>query len=129
NTTESNTHAIKLIKESIAIDSTYAPVWSGLSDLYYSAGLVYVSMPMDEALKQGRAAATKAIDLDSNYVSGYLSLASIETASWNFKAASRLLEKATLLEPNNVEVLSARAGFVLNSGKPKEAIALLLQIK
>lgn len=129
NTTESNTHAIKLIKESIAIDSTYAPVWSGLSDLYYSVGLVYVSMPMDEALKQGRAAATKAIDLDSNYVSGYLSLASIETASWNFKAASRLLEKATLLEPNNVEVLSARAGFVLNSGKPKEAIALLLQIK
>lgn len=38
NSAESNTNAIKLLKQSIAIDSTYAPAWAELSYLYYQAG-------------------------------------------------------------------------------------------
>src|SRR5690625_7042890 len=48
NSAESNTNAIKLLKQSIAIDSTYAPAWADSSYLYYHSGDTLLTMRSEE---------------------------------------------------------------------------------
>ncbi|HLS30481.1 MAG TPA: hypothetical protein VK021_06465 [Flavobacteriaceae bacterium] len=122
------TNAFKLIRESIAIDSNYAPAWTLLSNLYYAAGFNFTTVPIEKAIDQGRIAAKKAITLEPNSAGGYLALAIWEFASWNFKAASQLLDKAILVEPDNTGIISYKAIFALNSGKLDSAIDLTLRL-
>lgn len=128
NSAETNTNAIQLLKESIAIDSTYAPAWADLSYLYYQAGFTLLTMSDEVAMVQGRSAAQKAILLDPESILGYLSLAFLENASWNFEEANKLLEKALLLEPNSPRAISAKADFAVYCGKPDLAIGLSLKL-
>lgn len=128
NSAESNTNAIKLLKQSIAIDSTYAPAWADLSYLYYQAGYTLLTMPDELAMQQGRLAAKKAIALDSESVLGYISLAFLENAAWNFEEANSLLENALVLEPNNPRAISAKADFAVYCGKPELAIDMSLKL-
>ena len=128
NSAETNTNAIRLLKESIAIDSTYAPAWADLSYLYYQAGFTLLTMSDEVAMVQGRSAAQKAILLDPESILGYLSLAFLENASWNFEEANKLLEKALLLEPNSPRAISAKADFAVYCGKPDLAIGLSLKL-
>lgn len=58
---EGNANAFKLIRESMDIDSTYAPAWSLLGILYYNAATLFATIPMEEALTQGKEAANEAI--------------------------------------------------------------------
>lgn len=127
-TAENTINAIQLAKESVAIDSTYAPTWAMLSILYYTASYSFIITPMENARKEGIAAAKKAIALDPNYIRGYTSLALWEHASWNFKAANQMLEKANQLAPNNINLNGSRAKFALNNGKPELAIELTLKL-
>ena len=128
NSAESNTNAINLLKQSIAKDSTYAPAWAELSYLYYQAGYTLLTMPDKLAMEQGRATAQKALALDSESVLGYLSLAFLENAAWNFEEANWLLEKALLLEPNSPRAISAKSDFAVYCGKPELAIDFALQL-
>lgn len=127
-TAENTTNAIQLIKESTAIDSSYAPAWAMLSYLYYAAGYSFVIMPMETARKEGMAAAKKSIALDPENVRGYTGLALWEHASWNFKAANDLLDKASQIAPNNAALNGIKAKFALNNGKPELAIELTLKV-
>ncbi|RXJ52487.1 tetratricopeptide repeat protein [Gelidibacter gilvus] len=129
NSSESYKNAMKLVEESIAIDSTYAPSWAELSSLFYTSGFYLVTMSMDEAMRNGKLAAQKAIDLDPNYVEGYLNLSRFEMASWDSKSASLLIEKAKKLEPNNISVIYAQSDVALSIGKVDSAIALTLKMK
>ena len=128
NSAESNTNAITLLKRSIAIDSAYAPAWADLSYLYYQAGYTLLTMPDELAMQQGRLAAKKAIALDSESVLGYISLAFLENAAWNFEEANSLLENALVLEPNNPRAITAKAEFAVYCGKPELAIDLALKL-
>lgn len=128
NSTESNTNAILLIKESIAIDDSYAPSWAELSYLYYRAGFTLLTIPMEDAMKKARKAAEVAIALDPESIWGYLSLAFLENASWNFDEANRLLDKATLMEPNNPRIIAAKAEFAIYCGKLDLATELTLKL-
>ena len=124
---KSNADAFKMVRESIAVESSYAPAWSLLSRLFYDAAFKFSRMPMHEAIKQGKLAATKAIVLDPDNVGGYIILAQFENASWDFKERDQLLEKAMLLYPNNPRTLLAKSQFASNSGKMDQAIELLLK--
>ncbi len=124
---ESNTNAIKLTRESIVIDSTYAPSWDLLCSLFYQSAFNLAAMPMDEAIKEGKISAKKAIALDPKYVNGYLSLAQLEEASWNFKEGSALMDQAILLEPNSSAVLYMQTYFALMNGKKEVALELMLK--
>lgn len=125
---ESTANAMKLLKEVLAIDSTYAQAWSQLSDLYYYAGFRFATMPIGDALELGKAAAKKSIALDPRCIQGYSTLAKWESMSWNFKAASKLLADASLLDPNNPDLLTTKADLALISGKPKLAIEIGLKM-
>lgn len=127
NSSESDKNALKLIRESIAIDSTYAPSWAMLSDCFWYAAFSNMAMSIPDAILQGKWAANKAIALDPNYANGYLQLAAFENASWNFKIETQLIDKAILLDPNNPEVIKAKSTRALNFGKKNLAIEMVLK--
>jgi TolB-like protein len=127
NSLESDKNALKLIRESIAIDSTYAPSWALLSDCFWYAAFSNMTMSIEEAIKQGKMAANKAIALDPTYAEGYLQLAAFENASWNFKIETELIDKAILLDPNNPEVIKSKSTRALNFGNKNLAIEMVLK--
>ncbi|MEO6346399.1 MAG: hypothetical protein ABIO60_00685 [Aquaticitalea sp.] len=127
NSMESNDNALKLIRASIAIDSSYAPAWALLARCFHDAGLRFLTIKMEDAIVQGKQAANKAIVLDPKYVEGYLELALLENASWDFKAASALIAKAVHLDPNNPRVIESQSRSAMNNGKKKLAIELSLK--
>ena len=122
---ESMTNAILLNKESIAIDSTYAPAWSLLSSIYYQVASKFVIAERDGAIKEGMAAAKKAIELGPDFVEGYLTLALFEHASWSFKARNKLIDKAMLLDPYNPSVIYMQSDFAMQTGNMDVATELL----
>ncbi len=127
NSVESNANAFKLIRESIAIDSSYAPAWNTLSTLYYDAAFQFGTMKIGDAIKKSKNAAKKSIALDPKDVEGYLILAALENASWNFKQGSELIEKAKLLNPNAPMVIQSESSFASTIGKKNLAIELRLK--
>ena len=127
NSSESSKNALKLIKESIAIDSTYAPAWALLSDVIYDATFRHAIISFDQGILEGKQAAKQSVSLDPNYVNGYVNLSAFESFSWNFEVENELLEKAMLLDPHNPEVIKAKSNSALNFGKKDLAIELLLK--
>lgn len=124
---ESNTNAIELIRKSIAIDSTYAPAWAELSFLLFEASSTFLTMPKQQTIPQGKKAAKKAIELDSKNIQGYVGLAVLESASWNFKAANKTINKAIELAPNNPRVLYTASYLATQSGKINLTIEMQLK--
>ncbi|RIA09016.1 TolB-like protein [Flavobacteriaceae bacterium MAR_2010_72] len=124
---ESTKNALKLIKESIAIDSIYAPAWALLSNIIYDAAFRRGIISYNEGLIEGKIAAKKAVSLDPNYAYGYIQLANFESFSWNFEVKNELLEKAMLLDPHNPEVINAKSSSASNFGKKDLAIELQLK--
>lgn len=127
-TSEGLTNAKKFFKESIAIDSSYAPSWAGLSYCFYLDATSYLTIPIHEALVQGELAASKAIALDSEYVGGYINLARIEHSLWNFKKANQLIDKAMRLKPNSPSALLVKSDFAISSGRMDLAIRMQLDL-
>ena len=123
-TAESNKNAEVLIRQSIAIDSTYAPTWSALSSLIFSMTYTYSLIPMEEGLSKGMGAAQRAIALDSTYAVAYSNLASFQRLSWDFESANASTKKALALEPDNAAVIGRAAVGNTYIGKIDEAIAL-----
>ena len=117
----------KLVQESIAIDSLYAPAWSLYAGFIYELSFSYVAMSREDGISQGMHAAKKAIDLDPEFAEGYLYLARFEAASWNFKKEAELINKAMELDPNNIAVIRTNALSALNKGNIKLAIGLQLK--
>src|SRR5690625_8019110 len=128
NSAESNTKATMILKQSSSIDSPYGAGWADLRYLYYQAGYTLLTMPDELAMQQGRLAAKKAIALDSESVLGYISLAFLENAAWNFEEANSLLENALVLEPNNPRAITAKAEFAVYCGKQELAMNLSLKL-
>lgn len=126
---EGTKNACQLIKEAIAIDSSYAPSWSFYGGCFLNNSSYDETITAEEANKKGRQALEKAIELDSTYIKSYLNLSSFEKSSWNFKATSQLIEKASSIEPNSPAVYGAKSFFAASMGNNSLAISSLLLAK
>jgi len=125
---EATKNAETLMRQSIAIDSTYAPAWGYLSGNIYDQIYRYVTLPMtQENITKGMAAAKRAVALDSGYALGYVGLAIFERANWNFTAANAHIEKALTLAPEDANVIGSASINALYFGKPEEALQLQLK--
>ncbi|HZD03402.1 MAG TPA: hypothetical protein VE173_00745, partial [Longimicrobiales bacterium] len=67
--------AIAQFEEAVALDSTFAPAWSGLSDAYLWAGYNEGFITASAAKPRARAAAEKAVALDDRSAEAHTSLA------------------------------------------------------
>jgi len=114
---------IQFFHQAIALEPTYAEAYSGLADSYTTLG--YLSyLPPREAFPQARAAAEKAISLDSSLAEPHASLAYISFYfDWNWTAAEAEFRKAIALNPNYATAHDYYCYFLTAMQRPNEARA------
>ncbi|MBU2675866.1 MAG: tetratricopeptide repeat protein [Gammaproteobacteria bacterium] len=143
--------AIGLYRQALAIDANYAPAWSGLAENFiYLAEKVRLeslrkvlavsrchsdaplendadsSYYVDEAFKEARCAANKALKIDADQAIASVSLGRIAMVrDSNFAVAAKHMERALELEPANAQILRQVAILSANLQRVDEAVALL----
>jgi TolB-like protein/DNA-binding winged helix-turn-helix (wHTH) protein/Flp pilus assembly protein TadD len=93
--------ALAYFNQAIDEDPTYAQAYSGLSDTYALLGdWQYAAMTPKEALPKAKAAAIKALELDSALGEAHNSLAfCLDGFDWNFDSAGKEFLRAIELNP------------------------------
>jgi len=119
---ESNVRkAIGQFEESIRIDSTYAPAWAGIADGWYRLSTVYIS-PRG-AMPKSRAAAMRALDLDSELAEAHAALGAVLSFyDWEWGAGERSLRRAIELNPNSPTGHLYLSYLLQSTGRLDEAI-------
>jgi TolB-like protein/Tfp pilus assembly protein PilF len=118
-------NAIIALKEALAIDPSYAPSWSELSTTYrYQANIALIDR--DEGVELARTAAEKALSLDAELASAWISLSYVKSlGDWDWAGAAEAVRKARELEPRNADVLNGIASIATILGRYDEAINAL----
>ena len=115
--------AIEHFKEAIANDQDFAPAYAGLADTYIVAG-AYGAIPTEEALTRGKAAATKALELDDALASAHYALATAHAwYDWDWPGAEREFRRGLELNPNDALGRNWHGGYLSLLGRHDEAIA------
>lgn len=92
--------AIRFFQQSIDADPTYAPAYAGMADCYAQLGYGSYISPED-AFPRARAAARKALELDSTLAEAHASLGFVMMYyDWNFSGAEGEFKRAVELNPN-----------------------------
>ena len=104
-------------------DPNYATAWAEIGSVWISRQQMWI-VPPKEAFLKAKAALDKALELDdkepeaNRVLAGYLSW-----AEWDWEAADRQWKRVFELNPNYVPALPGYAHFLMNTGRPKEAMA------
>ena len=115
--------AIEHFKKAIANDQDFAPAYAGLADTYIVAG-AYGAIPTEEALTRGKAAATKALELDDALASAHYALATARAwYDWDWPGAEREFRRGLELNPNDALGRNWHGGYLSLLGRHDEAIA------
>ena len=100
--------AIRLFRETVALDPRYAAAWSGICDVYTYLGDAYRAPR--EVAPLARQAAEQAIAVDPSFAGGHSGLALVDLIwDWNFAEARKELERALALDPGAVLTLANHA--------------------
>jgi TolB-like protein/DNA-binding winged helix-turn-helix (wHTH) protein/Tfp pilus assembly protein PilF len=93
--------SIDYFNKAIDQDPTYAPAYSGLADAYALSGdWEYGVLPPKDAYPKAKAAATKALELDSNLGEAHVSLAfALDAYDWDWESAGREFKRGIELNP------------------------------
>jgi len=116
--------ALAYFNEAIDEDPNYAQAYSGLADTYALLGdWQYAVMSTKEALPKAKAAAIKALELDSLLSEAHTSLGySLRAFDWDFDSAGKEFQRAIELNPGYA---TAHHWNAMNLGlldRPKEAL-------
>jgi len=117
-------NAERLIRESLSIDSTYAPAWANLSvfiNRQSNIGLI----PAESGQEEARAAALKALSIDSTTAIAWATLVSISVNyDRDYKMAGYYLEKARKWDPGSLNGLKLASNLAFYQGDLEQAIAM-----
>ena len=113
--------AISTLDQATAQDSTFARAWAALANAL-TVSPSYLSSHAGDVLPRARAAAERAIRLDSTLSEGYQALGYVDAEQFHWKDAESELRRAIALDPNNADA-RYRLGYTLfNQGRIAEAI-------
>ena len=99
-----------------------AVAYSGLAGAYIALGHM-MFLPPQQAFPPAKAAALKALELDSSLEEAHTALGNVKFLfDWDFPGAEKEFELAIQLNPNSVHAQSVYAGFLNAMGRPSEAI-------
>src|SRR5262249_9739319 len=90
---------IEYFKKAIELDPNYALAYAGMADCYALLG-EYERLPIKESLPLTKAAATRAIELDSTLAEAHTSLAAVYEYEWNWGEAEKEYRVAIEKNPN-----------------------------
>jgi serine/threonine-protein kinase len=114
--------AVECFERVLAKDPRMAPAWAGLADCYLMGE--YAGMAVEEAIRKGRAAAQKALEIDDALAEAHASLAFASAAyDYDWERAEIRLRHALELNPNYAQAHLFYAALVLGpAGRLDEAI-------
>ena len=116
--------ALAYFKQATEEDPNYAKAYSGLSDTYALLGdWQYAVMTPKEAFPEAKAAAIKALELDSSLSEAHTSLGySLRAFDWNFDSAGKEFRQAIEINPGYATAHHWNAMNLGLLGRPKEAL-------
>jgi tetratricopeptide (TPR) repeat protein len=117
--------AVAYFNQAIEEDPSYAQAYSGLADTYALLGdWQYAVMTPKEALPKAKAAAIKAVELDSTLGEAHNSLAfCLDGFDWDFESAEKEFLRAIELNPGYATAHHWYAWHLSLVGRNSEAIA------
>jgi TolB-like protein/cytochrome c-type biogenesis protein CcmH/NrfG len=105
----------------------YAAAWAGIGSVWVSRQQMGV-VPPKEAFPRAKAALHKALELDDTDVEANRVLAGyLSWAEWDWEAADKQWRRVFELDPNYAAALPGYAHFLMNTGRPDEAMAKIKQ--
>jgi len=115
--------SIEYFEQAIKKDPAYAPAYAGLADSYSVLwGLGY--LPPKEAYPKVRAAAMKALEIDSTLAEAHTTLASLsDYYDWDWVAAERGYRHAIALNPSYATAHHWYAYYLMAMGRIQESLA------
>jgi TolB-like protein/class 3 adenylate cyclase/tetratricopeptide (TPR) repeat protein len=119
-TREDVEEAIRLLKQSLAIDPKFARAWVGLAWCYQVLGGLTDRTP---ELRQAQAdAARRAVELDPADADAHAALAFVHGNAGDFTRAEAEFDRALSLNPNSADILTYYAGWAISLGKPEKGV-------
>jgi Tfp pilus assembly protein PilF len=114
-TKESVEEAVRLLKQSLAIDPKFARAWTGLAWSYQVLRGFAEDTP--ELRQAGMDAARRAVDLDPADAEAHAALAHMVGATGDLVHTEAEFDKALDLNPNSADLLTWYAGWANSFGK------------
>lgn len=113
--------SIGFFGQSLDADPTFAPAYSGMGDAYVQLGYASALAPGD-AFPKARAAAQRALQLDSTLAEPHATLAYVAMYyDWNWKTAEREFKRAIALDPTYATAHEWYGLFLTAMGRFDEA--------
>jgi eukaryotic-like serine/threonine-protein kinase len=114
--------AVDFFQQALALDSNYAQAWAGLAQAYgFMAG--FGDTAPGDAFVQAKAAAQRAVALDSGLAQAHNSLGSIAIFhDWNWDTAKRELDRALALDSTEPSTHLYRAWYFYCRGRLQESL-------
>ena len=126
-TRESLAKAVALLKDATEIDPGYAQAFAELAECYALEGF-YQFGPPGEAYPRARAAATRALSLDSSLLEAHLALLSILTDyDWDWNGSKREFRSAIAIDPQDAVAYQYYGYTLLGMGRGDDALAAMQQ--
>jgi serine/threonine-protein kinase len=117
--------AIEYFEQAIRADSTFARAWAGIGDSYSLLG-AFGHLPPTEAFSKGRAAASRALALDSTLADAYTALGFINLFyDWDWDQARQRFDAALALDPRYGEARLFRAWYLVAVNRLDAAVETL----
>jgi tetratricopeptide (TPR) repeat protein len=115
--------SIQLFTDALDVDPTFAPAYAGMADAYVQLGYASLLRP-DDAFPKARAAATRALQLDSTLAEPHAALGFVSLYfDWDWPAAEREFRRALALNPSYATGHEWYGLFLAAMGRFDEAIA------
>ncbi len=119
--------AIALYRRALAREPRLALAWAEMARTYVQLGR-FGGMPIQEAMREARAAAQRALELEPDQATGLVALGWVQrTADWDWHGARQSFQRALELAPGNASVMGDVAVFYFNTGRVAEAKTLARQ--
>lgn len=115
--------AIEFLGKAIALDSTYAPAYAALSDVYWKRTLGYAPMPVGEAKQNAEKYARKAVAMDDNNPQAHTVLGQLYFTNWNWEDAGEELKRAIALNPSSAIAHQNYSSYLMLQRKFAKSIA------
>ncbi len=113
-------------RQAIEKDPSYALAYAGIADSYTvgSALGLYLGLPSREAYPRGKAAATRALEIDDTLAEAHTSLATIKMEyDWDWKGAEKEFQRALELNPSYATAHQWYAEYLATVGRHDESKA------
>jgi len=117
--------AQEYFRQSIEIDSDYAPAYVGLAHTFGSAAIFGIVKPA-EGFPEARRLARHAVMLDDEFANGHLILAGVSFYwDWDWEAAASGAQYALRLDPNLANAYRLLAEVYSVTGRHEEALTAI----